>query len=91
MRALGSLAAIAFLVACASEAELLAEKQRDIDQMVRIYGPECERLGYGPNSDQWRDCVLRLNTKDTVEKGNDPAPVSCFGPSGLALVNCTFF
>jgi hypothetical protein len=91
MHALGSLTVVAFLAACASEAELVAQKQRDVDQMVRIYGPACERLGYGPNTNQWRDCVLRLSTKDSLESHSYPAKISCFGPSGLALVDCTVF
>lgn len=40
MRALDSLAVVAFLAACVSEAELVAEKQRDIDQMVQIMRPK---------------------------------------------------
>ena len=90
MRVLGSLAVVAFVAACASEAELVAQKQSDADRMVRIYGPACERLGYVPDRDQWRNCVLRLNTKDALESYDSPATTGCFGPAGLALLDCTF-
>jgi hypothetical protein len=90
MRAITFLATIAFVAGCAGEAELIAQKQREVDQMVRIYGPACTRLGYQPDSNQWRDCVLRLSTKDSLDR-NYPARISCFGPAGLGLVDCTVF
>jgi hypothetical protein len=91
MRAMTSLALIAFLAGCASEADLVAQKERQIDEMVRIYGPACTRLGFQPDTNQWRDCVLRLSTKDSLERRNYPASISCFGPAGLGLVDCTVF
>ena len=35
--------------------------------MIKVYGPACERLGYRNDTDPWRDCVLRLATKDSLE------------------------
>lgn len=91
MRAITSLAVITFLAGCASEADLIALKQREVDEMVRIYGPACTRLGYQPDTNQWRDCVLRLGMKDSLERRNYPARISCFGPAGFGLVDCTVF
>jgi hypothetical protein len=88
---ISALGLIACLAGCASEADLVAQKQHEVDQMVRIYGPACERLGYEPNTNQWRDCVLRLSTKDSLENRNYPATISCFGPTGFGIVDCALF
>ncbi|MEN3364914.1 MAG: hypothetical protein V7606_2188 [Burkholderiales bacterium] len=91
MRAMTSLALVAFLAACASEADLIAQKEREVDQMVRIYGPACTRMGYEPDTNQWRDCVLRLSTRDSLSYRNYPGRLGCFGPAGFGLVDCTVF
>jgi hypothetical protein len=47
--------------------------------MMQVYGPGCERLGYTTSSDGWRECVLRLATKDQIEQ-RDLMLQSCYGP-----------
>ncbi len=42
--------------------------QRDVDDMIRVYGPGCERLGYQSDTDPWRDCVLRLAHRDDLQR-----------------------
>lgn len=89
MRAFAVSLLMTFVVAgCATPAERAAQVQRDVDEMIRVYGPGCERLGYKPDSDQWRDCVLRLATKDTVER-RDFTTTNCIGSRGF--FHCSTF
>jgi len=81
MRTLMFLAAVTMLAGCATDAERAVQAQRDVDQMMRIYGPACQKLGYKNDSDQWRNCVLRLDTKDNTERY--PMTTTCFGHPGL--------
>ncbi|AMO99380.1 putative lipoprotein [Collimonas arenae] len=87
MRTIMLLALTALLAGCATEAERAAQAQRDVDEMVRVYGPACQRLGYQSDSNQWRDCVLRMDTKNNTERY--PATMSCFGHPGFT--QCTAF
>lgn len=80
MRTLMFLVLAAMLAGCATEAERSAQAQRDVDEMMRVYGPACDRLGYKSESDQWRDCVLRLDTKNSVERY---PTTTCFGNHGF--------
>ena len=68
MRALALFVLTMFVVGCATQAERAAQVQRDVEDMIRVYGPGCEKLGYKTDSDPWRDCVLRLATKDRLER-----------------------
>lgn len=34
-------------------------------QMLATYGPECQAIGYQPNTDAFRNCVLKLNSDYT--------------------------
>ena len=45
-----------------------ARKQAEMADMIIVYGPACERLGYAPQSDQWRSCIISLSTKDEVQR-----------------------
>jgi hypothetical protein len=67
MRSLTLLAAL-MLTACATPEQQAAQKQAEIDQMVRIYGPACAKLGYQPNSDQWRNCILHVSARDDMQR-----------------------
>ena len=79
------IAAVAALVtACATPAERAAAVQRDVEDMIRVYGPGCEKLGYKPDSDAWRDCVLRLATRDSIDRYRlGPTTTSCIGHRGF--------
>lgn len=68
MRTYILLAATALLAACSTPQERAARLQAEMDSMVATYGPACIRLGYAPNSDPWRNCVLQLSLKDEVER-----------------------
>lgn len=50
---------IVFLVAGCSPGAI-AVKQTE--HAMRAYGPACERLGYQPQTDPWRDCILKMSS-----------------------------
>jgi hypothetical protein len=84
MRILTYLAFAALLAGCVSPAERAALMQREVDEMMTTYGPACERLGYKSDSDPWRECVLRLATKESYERyRNYPSTTNCFGHRGF--------
>lgn len=58
----------ALLAACTTPAEQAAAMQREIDRKVVVYGPACDKLGYGANTDQWRNCVLQLSSDDEARR-----------------------
>lgn len=67
MRQLIIAAASALLLAgCTTPQERAARMQADMDRIIVEYGPACVRLGYQANSDQWRNCLLQLSTKDDI-------------------------
>ena len=55
---------------CATPEQRAAALQAEMVNMVRTYGPPCARLGYAPNSDPWRNCVLQLSTKDEIRSSS---------------------
>jgi len=89
MHTLSLITAVALLAGCATTPEERAARvQADVDQMIATYGPGCEKLGYRPNDDKWRDCVLRLATRDE-RRYPPPVMTSCIGHRGF--FNCTTF
>jgi len=85
------LVSLIFLSAgCATQADRSAQMQREVDDMIAVYGPACEKLGYAKGSDVWRDCVLRLNTNDTIARySTAPTTTTCFGHRGF--FHCSTF
>ena len=59
MRAFAVTVLVLFVAACATQAERAAQVQRDVDDMIKVYGPGCEKLGFKPDSDPWRISALR--------------------------------
>lgn len=89
MRALAMSASFILLLAgCVTPAERAAQVQRDVDEMIRVYGPGCEKLGYKSDSDSWRECVLRLATKDRLER-REFTTTNCIGSRGF--FSCSTF
>jgi hypothetical protein len=75
---------------CATQADRSAQMQREVDEMIATYGPACEKLGYKAATDPWRDCILRLNTKDVVARySSAPSSTTCFGHRGF--FHCSTF
>lgn len=88
MRALAISILMLFVAGCVTQAERAAQVQREVEEMIRVYGPGCEKLGFKTDSDQWRDCVLRLATKDKLER-RDFTTTNCIGSRGF--FHCSTF
>ncbi len=73
------------LAGCSTPQERAAAKQAEMDNMMVVYGPACNRLGYAANSDQWRSCVLQLSAKDEVQRYGYPHYYAGYGRSHWAL------
>jgi outer membrane biogenesis lipoprotein LolB len=73
---------------CATQAERAAQVQREVEQMIELYGPGCEKLGYRADTDQWRECVLKLAHRDD-RYNRYPISTNCIGHRGF--VQCTTF
>lgn len=54
----------AALAGCATSAERAAQAQREVEQMVEIYGPACTKLGFTVDTDPWRSCIINLSQRD---------------------------
>ncbi len=84
MRAFAVSALVLLLSGCATQAERAAAMQSEVDDMIKVYGPACEKLGYKADSDPWRDCVLRLATRDSLERSRrEPVFSNCIGHRGF--------
>lgn len=77
------------LPACTTTAERAARMQAEVDEMVAVYGPACEKLGYKRDEDPWRACVLNLSTKDELRRAAYPATRTCIGHRGF--FHCSSF
>lgn len=74
MRTLIVLSAALLLGACATPQERAARKQAEMQELMVVYGPACDRLGYAQQSDQWRNCILSLSTRDEVQRAGNYGP-----------------
>ncbi len=76
----------ALLAGCASltPAERAAQMQREVDEMIQVYGPACEKLGYKAYTDPWRECILKLDTAKNLERYSTRATMTeCWGHRGF--------
>ena len=64
------LAATLALAACSTPQQRAERLQAEMAELMVIYGPACSRLGYAQNSDQWRECVLQLSTREELRNLN---------------------
>jgi hypothetical protein len=84
MRTTSFVLAALLAAGCATEAERSAQMQREVDHMVAVYGPSCEKLGFASGSEGWRNCVLRLNTDQLRYSYRAmPSTTTCFGHRGF--------
>ncbi len=72
-----------FVAGCATQSERAAQVQRDVDDMIKVYGPGCEKLGYQADSDSWRDCIIKLAAKDNLERYSRDYSINCIGHAGF--------
>lgn len=68
------------VLGCTTPQERAAQEQATMNRMIGAYGPACHRLGYAPNSDQWRYCVVHLSERDGAARSG--ASTSFFGSFG---------
>lgn len=84
------LCAALVIAGCATPAQRAAEMQAEVDEMIVVYGPACEKLGFRNASDPWRSCILGLNAQKARERYlSTPRMSSCWGHRGF--YNCTTF
>lgn len=75
---------ILLLQGCATPEERAARAQAEAQEMMRVYGPACDKLGYAKDTDQWRQCVLHMASRD--ERRYRATTTSCVGQQGY--FNC---
>ncbi len=80
---------IPLLTACETPADRAARVKAEVEEMVREYGPGCEKLGYIRDSDPWRECILKLRTRDDIRYSTRPTTTTCVGHRGF--YNCTTY
>jgi len=80
---------LATLPGCMTQAQRAAAAQADVEDMVKVYGPACEKLGFAKDTDPWRECILRLRTQNDARYYNHPTTTTCVGQRGF--FNCTSF
>lgn len=76
---------LAAISGCVSQAQRAAAIQAEVDDMIKVYGPACEKLGYAKDTDPWRDCILRLRAHDDRYMTR-PTTTNCVGSRGF--YNC---
>ncbi|MCD2515941.1 hypothetical protein LQ564_06375 [Massilia sp. G4R7] len=47
------------LLGCATPQDRAQAQQNEVGRMMLEYGPACTQMGFVPNTDPWRDCILR--------------------------------
>jgi hypothetical protein len=90
IRTILTAAALAALTGCMTTAERAAIMQAEVDEMVAVYGPACEKLGFQSGTDAWRNCVLGLSAQKSRERYLAyPRSATCWGQRGF--YSCTGF
>jgi hypothetical protein len=56
------------------------KQQAEMERMVAEFGPACTQLGYAPDSDPWRNCVVQLAARN--DSGRGSVSTSIFGSWG---------
>jgi hypothetical protein len=90
MRTTIALTLTLLLGGCATQADRAAQQQREVDDMIAVYGPACQKLGYQADTEPWRSCIIQMDTKNAIERyRTTPTTTSCFGHRGF--FNCSTF
>jgi hypothetical protein len=82
------MAVLVAVTGCATQAERAAAIQAQVDDMIKVYGPACEKMGFTKDTDPWRDCILRLRAHDDRYMTR-PTTTTCVGSRGF--FNCSSF
>ena len=60
---------ISLLTACATTPEEeRANAEREANRLKQTYGQTCESLGYQPETNKWRDCLLELENQRLMQQ-----------------------
>lgn len=73
-------ASVVCLLGCATPQEKAMKQQAEVDRMMAVYGPACTQLGYAPNSDPWRNCIVQSAARN--DAGSGGVSTSIFGSWG---------
>jgi hypothetical protein len=79
----------AMLAGCETPAEHAAKVKAEVEEMIKVYGPGCEKLGYTKDTDPWRECILHLRARDDIRYSTRPTTTTCIGHRGF--YNCTTY
>lgn len=75
------------LAGCAglSPDERAALMTQEVEEMIQVYGPACEKLGYQADTDPWRECILKLDAAKNMEYyyQTRSMTVDCWGHRGF--------
>ncbi len=77
------------MLGCETPGERAARVKGEVEEMVKVYGPGCEKLGYPKDTDPWRECILHLRARDDVRYSTRPTTTTCIGHRGF--YNCTSY
>jgi len=66
------------LLGCATPQDRALAQQAEVERMMAEFGPACTKVGYTPNTDPWRDCVVQSATRS----GRSGVSTSLFGGFG---------
>lgn len=81
---------LATLSGCMTPADRIAAAQAEVGEMLKLYGPACDKMGFTKDTDPWRDCILRFRAHDDERfRGSRPTTTTCVGQRGF--YNCTSF
>ncbi|HEY5994533.1 MAG TPA: hypothetical protein VIU46_08040 [Gallionellaceae bacterium] len=75
---------LALLAGCATPEERAARVQAEVEEMIKVYGPGCEKLGFAKDTEPWRECILRLSARASYH--TRPVTTSCTAFNGF--YNC---
>lgn len=77
----------ALLLGCSTPEDRARHVEAEVENMITVFGPGCERLGYVKDTDPWRECILRLSARD--DYGIGTAAKDCTAHSGF--YTCTAY
>jgi len=78
---------IVLLSGCMTPQERAARVQADVEEMIQVYGPGCEKLGFTKDTEPWRNCILHLSASDRYR--TRPTNTSCTAFNGF--YNCVSY
>ncbi len=78
-RLLFLMGSLALLQGCTTPEQRAAQVREEVENMMRVYGPACEKLGFAKDTDLWRECILNLSARHRTR----PGTTTCTAHSGF--------